>query len=48
MYSVYNENIIILYYGKNRKSIEDKYKKNYISKIEIIKSIKKWICRNDI
>lgn len=40
VYSVYNENVIILDYGKNRKSIEDKYKKNYISKIEIIKSIK--------
>ena len=30
MYSVYNENVIILDYVKNRKSIEEKYKKNYI------------------
>ncbi len=40
IYSGYNENPIILDYGSNRKKIEDKYKKNYISKIEIIKSIK--------
>ena len=40
IYSVYNENLIILDYGINKKSIEEKYKKNYINKIEIIFSIK--------
>lgn len=40
IYSVYNEKILILDYGKNRKSIEEKYKKKYIFQIEIIKSIK--------
>lgn len=40
IYSVYNENILILDYGINKKSIEEKYKKNYINKIEIILSIK--------
>ena len=40
IYLGYDKIPIILDYGSNRKKIEDKYKKNYISKIEIIKSIK--------
>ena len=40
IYSVYNEKILILDYGINKKSIEEKYKKKYINKIEIILSIK--------
>lgn len=40
IYSVYNEKIIILDYGKNKKSIEEKYKNKYIEKIEIKKRVK--------
>ena len=40
IYSTYNEKVFILDYGENKKSIREKYNKNYIEKIKIIRSIK--------